>query len=268
VIRLRNEAFTGNSLLRVNDLDPFTDVFPDELILEIFLKLHFSKILNIATLNKKVSVLVNDPELLKYVIYRDMTFNPADWTTHFGDNNSAAFDEELAWKALPNNIGEIYKNQFLRFPKKKLGETHVIVWKPANLSINNYKCLLIEKLQLKYCYVNAPKIEVELTEKAEWLVMTRLILPGSLDYSKHKKLVKKQKLKNFESCNIPKVIEAMICAVSIFLKFEIKTLHSQNLTRCLESNNDQPICVRMWGDAFECCPLFIRSIGVNPVWKF
>ena len=269
MIRSRDMAFgKERSLLTVFDQDVITDIFPTELIIQIFSLLHFREILKIATINKKVSFLVNDPRLLKCVIYRDMTFNPGDWKTHFGDNNPAAFDEELAWKFLPNNIGEIFKNRFLRFPKKKLGETHVIVWKPANLSINNYENLLIEKLKLKYCYVGVPKIEDELTEKGEWIVMTRLILPASRDYSRHKRITKKQNLKNFKSCNIHKVIEAMICAVSIFLKFELKTLHTQNITRCIESDEYPSITIRMWGDAFECCPLFIKNIGLTPVWKF
>lgn len=268
MIRSRELVFAENSLLRVNEQDVFIDVFPDELILKILSSLHFREILKVATLNKKMSLLVNDPELLKWVIYRDMTFNPEDWTTHFGNSNPAALEENQAWNLLPNDIGKIYKNRFLKFPKKKLGETHVIVWKPANLSINNYVSLVETALNLKYCYVDVPKIEDELTEKAEWLVMTRKIIPKSLDFSKHEKIVKKQNLKNFESCNIPKVIESMICAVSIFLKFEITTLYkAENLTRCLESG-EVPIIVRMWGDALECCPMHVRTQGLVPVWKF
>ena len=197
-----------------------------------------------------------------------MTFSPQDWRRYFGDNSPAALEENQAWNLLPNDIGKIYKNRFLKFPKKKLGETHVIVWKPANLSINNYVSLVETLLKLKYCYVDVPKIEDELTEKAEWLVMTRKILPKSLDFSKHEKIVKKQNLKNFETCTIPKVIESMICAVSIFLKFETTTLYrDENLTRCLESV-EVPIIVRMWGDAIECCPMHVRTQGLVPVWKF
>ena len=68
MIRLRDVAFADNSFLSMYEQDVFIDVFPDELILKIFSNLHFREILSIATLNKKVSVLIDDPELLKCVI--------------------------------------------------------------------------------------------------------------------------------------------------------------------------------------------------------
>lgn len=273
MIRSREIAF-GNerSFLTVLDQDGFTDVFPNELIIKIFSLLHFREILGVATLNKKVSLLINDPGLLKCVIYRDMTFNPEDWTTYFGGGNPAADDEELAWILLPNNIGEIFKSHFLR--KRKLGETHDIIWKPTNLSINNYVSLVEKNLNLKYCYIDVEKIGDKFTEKAEWFVITKKILPTSLDMSKHEDIIKDQKLTYFKSCNIPKVIESMICAVSIFLKFEVRTMwKEQNLTRCLESGDEDesgevPFIVRMWGDALECCPMHVRTQGLTPVWKF
>ncbi len=269
MIRSRDVAFADDSLLRVNEQDVFTDVFPQELILEIFSNLHFLEILRVATLNKKVSVLVNDPGLLKFVIYRNMTFNPQDWKHYFGAQNPAAFDDEFAWKSLPNNIGEIYKNQFLRFPKKRLGETHVIVWKPANLSINHYESLLKTKKEFKFSVVDVQKIGDDLTEKAEWLVMTRKIIPGSLVqyYPNHERLIKKQKLHNFTSCTIPKVIEAMICSASIFLKFGVKTLYIQNMTRCLETDH-LPFGVCFSKELIVCSRFFIQKMGVAPIWKF
>ena len=269
MIRLRDTAFAENSLLKVNEKDVFIDVFPDELILKIFSNLHFLEILKIATLNKKVSLLINDPELLKWVIYRDMTFSPQDWKHYFGVQNPAALDENQAWNTLPKDIGKIFKNRFLNFPTKKLGETHVIVWKPANLSINNYASLLKTKKEFKFSAVDVQKIGDELTEKAEWLVMTRKIIPGSLVqyYPNHEKLIKKQKLHNFTSCTIPKVIEAMICSASIFLKFGVKILYIQDMTRCLETEH-LPVGVCFSKELIVCSRFFVKKMGLAPIWKF
>lgn len=270
MIRSRDIAFTdAYSFLRVFEQDTFTDILPIELILKIFSNLHFLEILRVATLNKKVSVLVNDPGLLKWVIYRDMTFNPQDWRRYFKDNNPAAFDENQAWNTLPNDIGKIYKNRFLTFPKKKLGETHVIVWKPANLSINNYECMLKTKKEFKYFVVDVQKIGDELTEKAEWLVMTRKIIPQSFVqyYPNHEKLIKKQKLDNFKSCSIPRVIEAMICSASIFLKFGVKIVYIQDMTRCLEAEY-LPIGVCFSKELIVSSRFFVKKMGIAPIWKF
>lgn len=272
MIRSREMAF-GNerSFLQVDERDAFIDILPLELIIELFSRLHFYDLLKISTVNKKFSVLANNPEILSHVIYRDMTFNPDDWRFYFGDQSPGANDGDLAIDLLPKNIGAIFKSKFLKSAKKKLGETHAIVWKPGDLSIKNYHELIETKCDLAVSIMsNLKSVENNVTEKGEWIFMARRVLSGTYahEVSITEKQIKKLKLKQFKSCNVPTVLEAFVTAISIYLKYDTKLFFGNGKTMCQEISpwSSTPICIC---NGFELVigSYFRHKAGVSPVWK-
>ncbi len=267
-----------------------TTMLLPEILTDIFATFHFRELLNFATVSQTFNLLVKDPLLLKRVIYRDMTFNPQDWKTHFGNEVLKFDDDDIAYKSLPITIGAVFKSQFLETEEKKFGETHVIVWKPAGLSLNKYLRLLKENnnfhVPLKISYID--NIADQLSEKSEWLVMTRKILKDSptKDFSKHAKIVEKLPKSIFQVCAIPTVLEAFIAISTTFIKFETKIFDGGNVARCIEppskiyEPDDQWHGVPLSVD-FDAYPhvgipaqihiglaLYNCKLGLSPIWKF
>ena len=296
MIRSWEMAFAQESIVIVEEVaqteilapELLTTMLLPELLIDIFTKFHFKELLNIATVSQTFNLLVNDPLLLKRVIYRDMTFNPEDWRTQFGDKGPRFEDIDIAYKCLPITIGAVFKSRFLEMEEKKLGETHVIVWKPSGLSLNKYLGLLKENtdfhVPLKISYID--KIADKLTEKSEWLVMTRNILKDSSSgvFSGHEKIIERLPKSIFKVCAIPAVLEAFIAITTIFIKFRAKIFDGKNVARCIEppsriyEPNDQwngvPLSVDF--DAHIDIPaqihiglaLYQNKLGLAPVWKF
>lgn len=113
-----------------------------DVLLKIFSLLNFQDISQcISLVSKKWEALSNDPDLLKNVIWNE-TFNPTDWNRFFPDIALTEFDCNYAFNSLPKTIGAMYKGPCPTFLNKKLGQTHVFVWMPKNLSINKFDALV------------------------------------------------------------------------------------------------------------------------------
>ena len=298
MIRSWRMAFTETPVVILNESDDTKTLAPEllttmllpEILTDIFTSFHFGELLTFATVSVKFNELVNDPLLLKRVIYRDMTFNPEDWKTHFKDKAPGSVDADFAFKALPITIGAVFKSRFLESEEKKLGETHVIVWKPEGLSLNNYLGLLKENddfhAPLKISYID--NFADKLSEKSEWLVMTRKILKNSPsgDFSEHEKIVEKLPKYIFRLCAIPAVLEAFIAISTTFIKFGTKIFDGENVARCIEppsrlyEPDDQwhgvPLSVdfdththiNVSAQIHVGIALYQNKLGLSPVWKF
>lgn len=296
MIRSWEMAFAKESIVTVEDVAKIDILAPEllttmllpEILIDIFTTFHFKELLKFATVSQTFNFLVNDPLLLKRVIYRDMTFNPQDWKTHFGNKGEGFEDDDAAFKSLPITIGAVFKSRFLEMEEKKLGETHVIVWKPSGLSLNKYLRFLKENtdfhVPIKISYID--NVADQLSEKCEWLVMTREILKDSpsREFSEHEKIVEKLPKSIFKVCAIPGVLEAFIAITTIFIKFRTKIFDGKNVARCIEppskiyEPNDQwhgvPLSVDF--DAHIDIPaqihiglaLYQNKLGLSPVWKF
>lgn len=243
------------SFLEYKKKDLFAKSFPSELIINIFSRLHFKSLLILAEVNKRFSALTDDPILLKVAIYRDMTFNPLNWKSRFGKESQGALDHELAFKLFPDYIGAVFKGACPLNPQKKLGETHVIVWKPAILSLNNYVKLVKEKTKFSI-EITAPNDEFgKLTEKGEWVVMSRKSYRSDSEGL------------NFKDLLLPTALEATLCSSAIYMKFKNRIFGELEATKCQEmkADNSLPICVQfhfkllIGGGHYNC---------IAPVFKF
>jgi len=267
-----------------------TNMLLPELLTDIFARFHFKELLNFATVSVKFNELVNDPLLLKRVIYRDMTFNPQDWKTHFGNKGPGFEDDDIAYKSLPITIGAVFKSRFLESLEKKFGETHVIVWKPSNLSLNKILRLLKENndfhVPLIISYID--NFADQLSLKCEWLVMARNNLKDSQsrDFTEHEKIIEKLPKSIFKVCAIPAVLEAFIAITAVYIKFRVKIFDGASVARCIEppskifEPNDLwhgvPMSVDFDDHAYMGVPAQIHvglalnnnKLGLSPVWKF
>ena len=140
MIRSFHEMQATTSIIEI----PVTidDYIVPDVLRQIFSLLNFQDISqSISFVSKKWEVLANDPDLLKNVIWNE-TFNPNDWNKIFPDIALTEYDCKYAFDSLPNNIGAMYKGPCPTFLNKKLGQTHVFIWMPKNLSINKFDALV------------------------------------------------------------------------------------------------------------------------------
>lgn len=235
-----------------NQRDLFDKYLPSEIIISnIFSKYHFKTLLSLATVNKRFSILIDDPVLLKWVIFRDMTFNPYDWKLRFGEKSQGALDHDLSFKLLPEHIGAIFKGACPLNPQKKLGETHAIVWKPANLSVNNYVKLIKEKTKFAIEITKSHEQFDNLTEKGEWVVISKV------SYN-----ICVQELKDL--C-LPTPLEATLCGSANYLKYRKRIFGKFESTMCQGDFDSMPICVES-RFTFLVGPGHYKCIA--PVFKF
>ena len=211
----------------------------DILIYNLFTQLNLKECTRLGSINIRLKSITNEPELLKRKIYFEKTFNPEDWNRFY---NLKVEDELEAWQTLPDTIGEIYKNSCQIVPDKNFSKTHVVVWIPKGMSINLFQEILKKKLP------NNPEGFNEVfdgilekygditTDKGEWIIMPKEILPTSAKkkYSFQKNMIRQLNKNHHINYTFPKVLEVIICITSIFFKSKIKILPKQ-YTRCLEN---------------------------------
>ncbi len=188
-------------------------VIPKEVfVYGIFTQLIFEEWLILSQVNKRMNNLLSDPVLLKEKIYREKTFNPDDWGTYFGNLCLGASDGYPAFKSLPDHIGKLFTGPSPVSKRKKLGQTHVIVWIPSGLCLNDYMELLGGCKDARLLNVQNIILDWhgnELTGSSEWVVMPR---------NRKKRSSHSYKIINFKNYAFPKVLEAVICITTIFLK--------------------------------------------------
>lgn len=226
----------------------FQDVFPQELILEIFSHLSFTELKNsLSLVSQKTREYANDLFVLKRVIYREKSFNPEDWINYF---KVEVLETEInqAWVLFPTNIGKIFNDSCPIFPNKKFGETHLIVWIPTSISINNYGMLLQEKFPLsrdgfEYIWNEVVKDFGKLqTNNSKWVLMTREAIPlsGNKTYFEQQNMV--TELKNY---SVASVLEAIICISTAIFKHE-SVLFDQWYLRCNEETLEHQVAINFW----------------------
>lgn len=168
--------------------------YPCDALLEISAFAEFEEMQTLGRVNKSLNVSMNDPTLLKTLIYFKKTFNPQDWNKYFGLDLSADFKK--AWKTLPDNIGEIFKTRCLEFADQ-------IFWMPKGLNLDTYtKHLKLKFPELKFYFDALDSLGKISTIESEWLIMSNKSF--SID------LVSKLKVHNL-GCSIPKALEAIVC---------------------------------------------------------
>lgn len=217
------------------------DLFPQDILIHhIFFRLNFREFQALAQVNHGLNAITNDSKVLKQVIYKIATFNPEDWAAHFGADCLGANDGPLAWKSLPDNIGEIFKRSSSMYPLEKIGENHVLIWMPKDLSLNSYGKLLAEMNSDRgYSYVGyiiKKKYGNILTPKAEWIMMSRKEVPKVRWVNFYEKDIRFPKFDTpgFTSYKIPTILEAIVSLSTLVFKTTIKPFQGNYQVRCEE----------------------------------
>jgi len=226
----------------------FQDVFPQELILEIFSHVSFTDLKSCLSLvNKKTKEYATDLFVLKRIIYREKAFNAEDWINFF---KVEVLESELkqAFESFPAVIGNIFNSPCPIFPNKTFGQTHLIVWIPASISINNYGMLLKEKFPLsregyEYIWNEVVRDFGKLQSNASrWLVMTRKAIPLSGDKTYFEQQAMVNELKNY---SVVSLLEAIICISTTIFKHEVVLLDQWYL-RCNEEILGHQVAINFW----------------------
>lgn len=210
----------------------------DILIHNLFINLNLKECSRLGSVSTKLAPIFNEPEFLKSKIYLEKIFTPLDWNKFF---NLKLEDELEAWATLPDTIDKIFKSSCPILPEKTFGKTHVIVWIPKGMSINLFQEILSKKQPNKPAYNEVFEGILEkygdiTTEKGEWVIMPKEILPTSAckKFSVQKNMISLLNKNNPTNYTFPKVLEAIICISAAYFKFKMKIL-PQHYTRCLES---------------------------------
>lgn len=222
---------------------------PIDLVKEIFSHLSFKDLLNCANINKNEwQVIANDPLLLKKVIGRNEAFGPEDWGIHFGDKVISASETEEAWEKLPLDITKIFKSKCPIFPEKKIGQSNVLVWIPAGMTVNNYGELLRQKFpQLQNGYRTISNEFVDEfgdipTNQSEWVLMSRRTVPNSPDQKNHDVSNLLINLNQEGAAyTIPTALEAIICLSTTLFK-RVKII-SFSLTKTKDQTKEHKFIV-------------------------
>lgn len=157
-----------------------------ELICLIFFNLNITELARCAQVNKRWSVIANDPFLLKPIIYRDLTFSNRDWEHCFGEDVLAGEENKNDFDSLPDDIGKILKSPCPVFPGKRVGQTHMLVRIFKDLTFRILGELVREKrfhdnpiADLLICNNILDQHGDKASKKSYWVLMTKDIIPGS-----------------------------------------------------------------------------------------
>lgn len=265
MIRSHEMAFGAASILEFNDASAFIDILPHDLIADIFSRLNFKELLLRSSVSKRFSELVNDPVVLKRVIYQNHIFTPEDWAFYFGTDSPGANDAFQAFKELPENIGEIFKQACPIFPDKKFSQTHFFIWLPP-LSLNRFK-EVFEKSKLDPLYSIATALPIHkwrdrLTEKPEWIVLSK----KSITYSPTMKIEEAYKMKELNEPKIPTVLEATVGAITSLYKLKQK-MYNWDGVRCQIEDLYTPVVCSCITHC-HICSTIIHKGKIALTWRF
>lgn len=243
----------------------FNDLIYMDVITEIFLKFRFKDFgISIPLVCKKFNQLANDPHLLKKIIFFNETFNPHDWNFFFPHMAFTELQCQQAFDTLPNDIAARLKNRNPGYPFSitKMCDSHVIVWMPANLSIDKYDQLIQKyfprtldnnlnemKEKIKNLHrskiltqpdINSLNLRVSQkvinefgnleTTKAEWLILPKesFCFYEGFGSEMRKSDIARLSFPDYEDeSRFPKSLELMVCISCIFMKRAEKILNWQ-----------------------------------------
>lgn len=240
-----------------------------DVLKKIFMELDFRKMSSCAFVCKEWNQAVNDPSLIKENIFQKFSFSPLHWNEFYGADTISDEEVETARYLLKPHIFEILKSTSPAFPKKRIMDTHMLVWIPEKIKGKIVTILSFGELQ-RYQYIWSKILEemAELTIESGWVLMTTNILPDSTNkfYDEQQSYVESLNINNNVSWRVPKLAEAIVCISAKYLKRGNDNRYKDIYTRAQERVGGFQLLV---GD-FNTSGLYIGSgnskcnfIGVN-----
>lgn len=250
--KLKNQ---GDKKLDKKLKDP-CDIFPKEMIEEIFSHLTLKDIRNCCLVCKNWKKIASNPLIWKKAIYKEIAFSNEKWIRHFGKDIIEVEDNAEEFKSLPDDIASELKTIYEIFEEKER-RPYMLVRIPKTLKGTTSLTSLGELLKrhfpknengYKYLWAELLSKKIDLSiEKSYWVLMTDL-----LPESKNKKYVEQQEIvaklaqdpsKDYIVCTL---IEIIICHLARYLSS--KTLKDE-LIQC--QFNDQLVTICLASDGFE-----------------
>lgn len=262
MIRSHEMAFGMSSILEFNEASSFIDILPHDLIVDIFTRMNFKELSLRSSISKRFSELVNDPQILKRVIYQNHIFTPENWAFYFGNDSPGAKDSLQAFKELPENIGEIFKKACPIFLDKKFSQTHFFIWFPP-LSLNRF-IEIFEKSKLDPLYSIATALPIHkwkdlMTEKPEWIILSKKGITST-------PIKNVYEMEEFNEPKIPTVLEATVGIIASIYKLK-QTLFNSDGIRCQIEDVFTPVVCSTTTDCHICSTIIHH--GKNALtWRF
>lgn len=240
-----------------------------DVLKKIFMELDFRKMSFCGLVCKEWNQVVNNHALIKENIFQNFSFGPLHWNEFYGADTISNEEMEAARCLLKPHIFEILKSTCPAFPKKRIMETHMLVWIPEKIKGKVLTILNFGELQI-YQYIWNKILEevAELTVESGWVLISTNILPDSMNksYDDQQSYVECFNRNGNVSWRVPRLAEAVVCISAKYLKMGITSNYEDHYTRSQERVGDFQLLV---GD-FNADGLYIGSgnskcnfIGVN-----
>lgn len=244
-----------------------------DVLKKIFMELDFRKMSSCALVCKEWNQAVNDPSLIKENIFQKFSFSPLHWNEFYGADTISSEEMETARCLLKTHIFEILKSTCPAFPKKRIMDTHMLVWIPEKIKGKIVTILSFGELQ-RYQYIWSKILEevAPLPVESGWVLMTTNILPDSMNkfYDEQQSYIESFNRNGNVNWRVPKLAEAIICISAKYLKYENHNQYKDVYTRAEDCAGGFQLLV---GD-FNTSGLYIGSgnlkcnfIGVNSYSK-
>lgn len=259
----------------------------DELWKYIFLKVQFKSLYRCTLVAKKWKILTDDKVLVQKLYYEGLCFNPSDWNKFYMEGVISYDIATQAFHSLPSNFVEILKGPCPIFLGKRVLDTHVLVWVPEGVTIDDVGCFLKELPEFSnnskgYKVYNLAEDDKIKPITAGWLLMTTDLIPKSRTKTMDAQKILIEDIDSKISYRIPKVGEVIICIIAEYLKSKKRKrlFKLGTSTRCqetiraysFEANNivtDQPVSVGWFGPSgLEVVPFHFSSyenIGIAAI---
>lgn len=261
---------------------------PHEIWKEIFLNTGIEGLCQSFTVSKDWNRFIKNSISFKEFVYHLFAFSPLHWNKFFGEGTVTDEEIKLAYKLLPETIGNILKSPCIAFPGKTLMETHMLVWIPEficgkKLTINSFDKLLKQTIEFSKNQKGCRVIRHEIVElegdkpfESGFVLLSKDVLPNSQNktYVDQQVLVESLNKDGIEGYRIPMLGEAIICTIAEYLKSG-KYLLRENpwvYTRCQESDENGQAIVGGFGSlglvvdySINCPWTSIGVIGVKRI---
>ena len=234
--------------------DPIA-ILPDELVLKIFSYLNLATLGTIYCVSKAWKQLanepiVNEPNLWKTAIYREIAFGNDKWAQCFGADVIKDEDSKEEFSSLPwsDFIADCKKFKSM-FPERNAKDSLMLVRLPKTLN-GGLTLKSLGELAKKY-FSNSdtgynfifPAIIQKLGDqsiaKSHWVIMTKDVLPESRNksYEEQKKIINELAEESLVNYQVAEILESATCILSQYFGSKIRLFSNEpwTYTHCKET---------------------------------
>lgn len=221
------------------------NLLPVDVLKIIFQNLDFKNIIScshVCRLWKQLTIIT-----FRDKVYYEYAFNPLHWNEFCGSNTVTQDEIQNAYHLLPDKIMKILVSRCPAFPKKRILESHLLIWIPKTiggkiLTIDSFGDLLKQKKEFSensrgYRVIwHSIFMQEDCKQiKSGWVLMTSDIIPFSQEKNFEEQEIMVKNLHK-TSYDIPKAGEMIVCMTAIYLRSKTRLFSDQPFiySRCKE----------------------------------